>query len=151
MPGFIIYKDINNECKKLSHNQQLILNYYKNLFQINNLNIDIFSEEQLKYINDLYKLYDLNDLYVLTLTQSNIKIIPNYFMNIKNLFLCDCYELIDLPNNLSNIQKIEIYNCKKLEFLPYYSSLQELIIENCDNLIIPRNYHYNLNIKLSLN
>lgn len=114
MPGFIIYKEYIKEYKKLTKNQILILNYYKKIFNNDNLNIEVFNEEQIEYLDDLYKLYDLDDILVLTFTQSNIKKIPDNLNNLEYLFLYDCNEIKKIPEKLYNIKNIEIINCNNL-------------------------------------
>ena len=150
MPGFIIYKDNKQEKKKLTKTQQQLLIYYKQLFNNEYLNIEVFSEEQIEYFNDLYKLYNLDDILVLTLTQSNIKNIPDNLNNLEHLYLCDCDEIINLPENLPNIKNIELINCNNLEFINYYPSLKELNINNCKKLITHIKYCYNLDININI-
>lgn len=151
MPGFIIYKEYIKENKKLTINQQQLLIYYKQLFNNKNLNIEIFNEEQIKYFDDLYKLYDLDDILVLTFTQSNIKNIPDNLNNLEYLYLCDCDKIKKLPETLQNIKNIELINCNNLEFINYYPSLKELNINNCKKLITHIKYCYNLDINININ
>ena len=117
MPGFIIYKDYNKENKKLSNNEKQILNCYKQLLLNEHLNIMFFTEEQIKYIDDLYKLIDIEDIIIMSFFQSNIKHLLNEYENLEYLYLNDCYNLENLPEILPNIKDIEINNCNKLNII----------------------------------
>lgn len=148
MPGFIIYID-NNKIKKknkLTKEQKNILEHYKVLLNNDNLNIDFFNEEQLEYIDDLYKLYDIDDILVLTLKQSKIKNIPSYLKELRYIIVSDCEELVNFPDTLPEIIDIDINNCNKIKYFPYYPTIEDLTIKNCYNIILPRKYILNPDI-----
>ena len=133
--NYLYCKNINNYDKKYDNINLLYLNNCnlenipKNIFKklrvltINNCNIKD------DYFNDL----DISNILSLNILNCKLNKISNNFNLLKYLKI-ENSNIKDLPNDLNNLEELELYKCNDLKNIPNYLLSIKLIIKDCNNI-----------------
>ena len=93
---------------------------------------------------EIYNFNNLNETFInnitfLKISNTDINIIPNIFINLKELHLNNCNIIKEIPN-YCNLKKLYLYNCNNIIEIPNtLLNLQELNIQYCVNFKYLRN------------
>ena len=97
---------------------------------------------KLKYLRDLRiqnteirRLCNLPELTHLNCSETNIRYIPNTFVELKELDCSNCLLMYNIPNTLTKLKTLTCYNCPQMEKIPNtLTKLKKLNFAHCKKI-----------------
>ena len=113
-------KDNLRSLKKLTIKRSKLYEISKNLINLEELNLNIYSYDYSNSYNDLKEI--------------NIKLsLPDTFINLKKIYLNHCENIYYIPETYQNLEKLIIIFCDNINELPNLYKLKKLFLE-CSNI-----------------